>query len=156
MNSTLTRRAVTAQDDEFLFELFKWARLGDLAALLLPPATIEGLMRVQYVGQKQTYRAQYSSGDEIVLVNGKPVGRIWVYRGPAEHHLVDIALLPEYRNRGIGAALVSEAVSAARAAGVALRCSVAVNNPGSLRFHQRLGFRIVARDELYFALAAEP
>ena len=64
--------------------------------------------------------------------------------------------MPEFRNRGIGAALVTEAIAAARAAGVRLRCSVAATNPGSLRFHQRLGFQIVGQDDLYYDLALEP
>jgi ribosomal protein S18 acetylase RimI-like enzyme len=69
---------------------------------------------------------------------------------------VDISLLPEFRNRGIGAALIAEAIGAARAAGVRLCCSVAATNPGSLRFHQRLGFQIVGQDEVFYDLAVEP
>jgi ribosomal protein S18 acetylase RimI-like enzyme len=69
---------------------------------------------------------------------------------------VDISLLPEFQNRGIGAALIAEAIAAARAAGVRLSCSVAVTNRGSLRFHQRLGFQVVGRDEVYYDLAVEP
>jgi len=70
--------------------------------------------------------------------------------------LVDIALLPTYQNRGIGALLVNEAIAEAGRAGVPLRCSVALSNAGSLRFHQRLGFRIVSQDEVYAELSFEP
>jgi ribosomal protein S18 acetylase RimI-like enzyme len=69
---------------------------------------------------------------------------------------VDISLMPEFRNRGIGASLLREAIAAARAAGVRLCCSVGVTNPGSLRFHQRLGFQIAGQDEIYYDLAIEP
>jgi ribosomal protein S18 acetylase RimI-like enzyme len=152
---SVTRRAATEQDDAFLFELFKAVRSPDFAQAPLPPAQIDLIMSVQFTGQKMTYGAQYSNGNEIVLLDGKPIGRMWLFRGPAEHHLVDISLLPEFRNRGIGAALVAEAIAAARAAVVRLYCSIAVTNLGSLRFHQRLGFRIVGQDEVYYDLALE-
>jgi ribosomal protein S18 acetylase RimI-like enzyme len=89
-------------------------------------------------------------------MHGKPIGRIWLHCAPLEHRLVDISLLPEFRNRGIGAALLGEAIAAARAACVRLTCSVAATNGGSLRFHQRLGFRICGQDEVFCDLAVEP
>jgi ribosomal protein S18 acetylase RimI-like enzyme len=156
MNFSVTRRAATEQDDAFLYELFKAVRLPEFAHVPMAPAQLEMLMRMQYNGQTLTYTSQYPGGHDIVLLDGNPVGRIWVYRGSEEHQLVDISLLPEYRNRSIGAGLVTEAIGAARQAGVPIRCSVAVTNPGSLRFHQRLGFRVVGQDEMYYELALEP
>ncbi len=152
MTPAFTTRAATAQDDDFLFVLFKAVRSEDFVLVSATPAQIESLLRMQYAGQKQTYGTQYPGGNRIVLLEGRPIGRIWLFQGPAGHHLVDISLLPEYRNCRIGAALVTEAATAARAAGVSLCCSVAVTNHGSLRFHQRHGFRITSRDELYYHL----
>ena len=155
-NTSVTRRAATEQDDAFLFALFKAVRLPDFEPAHLAPAQLDMLMSIQYAGQKQSYGAQYPSGHDIVLLDGKPIGRMWLYRGPSEHHLVDISLLPEFRNRGIGARVVAESIAAARAAGLRLCCSVALTNRGSLRFHQRLGFQIVGQDEVYYDLAVEP
>ncbi|MBS1858594.1 MAG: GNAT family N-acetyltransferase [Acidobacteria bacterium] len=152
----IATRPATDADDAFLFALFKAVRAPDFAHLPLPPEQLEHLMSLQFAGQKHSYTAQYPGGHSLILLDGAPIGRIWLHRGAREHQLVDISLLPEYRNRGIGGALVAEAVAQARAAQVPLRCSVAVTNPGSLRFHQRLGFRIAARDEVYYDLAVEP
>ena len=156
MTSHVTTRAATEQDDAFLFGLFKEVRSVEFAQAPLAPAQLDLLMSIQYAGQKASYGAQYPGGNEIVLLDGKAIGRMWLYRGPAEHHLVDISLMAEYRNRGIGAALLREAIAAARAAGVRLCCSVPATNHGSLRFHQRLGFQIAGRDEVYYDLAVEP
>ena len=156
MMNTVTRRAASEQDDAFLYDLFKVIRMPEFAHVLMPPEALETLMRIQYNGQKSSYAAQYPGGHDVVLVDGNAAGRIWLYRDPEEHHIVDISLRPEYRNRGIGAGLVTDAVGAARQAGVPLCCSVAVTNPGSLRFHQRLGFKIVSQDEMYYELAVEP
>ncbi len=154
--SAVTTRAATEQDDAFLFALFRSVRAPEFAHLPLPAAQLDHLLGIQYAGQKQSYGAQYPGGHHLVLFDGKPIGRIWLYQGELEHQLVDISLLPEFRNRGIGAGLVTQAIAGARAAGVPLRCSVAAANSGSLRFHQRLGFQIAGRDEVYYDLAVEP
>jgi ribosomal protein S18 acetylase RimI-like enzyme len=156
MIPSVTTRAATEQDDVFLYSLFKAVRSPEFAHAPLGPEQLEMLLRMQFSGQKYSYGAQYPGGDAIVLLDDRPIGRMWLYRGPAEHHLVDIALLPEFQNRGIGAALVTEAIAAARAGGVRLCCSVAATNGGSLSFHQRLGFQIVGHDEIYYDLAVEP
>ena|ERR1700679_4247061 len=139
---TTTRRA-TEQDDAFLFDLFKSTRTPDLAQL--PPL----LLKIQYTGQKQTYAAQYpNSNHDLILINDIPIGRIWICR----NRLVDISLLPQYQNQGIGKALVTKAIADAHRARLPLCCSIAVTNAGSLRFHQRLGFQIVSQDEVYYEL----
>jgi GNAT superfamily N-acetyltransferase len=52
----------------------------------------------------------------------------------------DIALLPEYCNRGIGTTLLRDLQSEAAAAGKPLRIHVERFNP-TLRLYERLGFR---------------
>jgi len=153
VNPSITTRPATEQDDTFLYALFKAVRAPEFAYVPLPPEQLETLLGMQYRGQKYTYATQYPGGDRIILLDGEPIGRIWLYRGPSEHTLVDIALLPEFRNRGIGGALVSEAIAGARAAGVRLCCSIAATNNGSLAFHRRLGFQIVGHDEVFYDLA---
>jgi ribosomal protein S18 acetylase RimI-like enzyme len=154
--ATVSTRPATDQDDAFLFALFKAVRSPEFAHALLPLAQLDLLLSIQYAGQKQTYGARYPDGNAVILLEGAPVGRIWLFRGTSEHRLVDISLMPEFRNRGFGVALVMEAIAAARAGGVPLRCSVAATNPGSLRFHQRLGFQIVGQDDLNYNLAVQP
>jgi ribosomal protein S18 acetylase RimI-like enzyme len=157
MSPPVTLRPATEQDDAFLYELFKSVRMPDFAQVPLAPEQLEGLMKMQYAGQKFSYSTQYPGpGHDIVLLAGAPAGRIWVNRSGSEHLLVDIALLPEFQNRGIGATLLQDVIAAAKQAGVPLKCSVAVTNPGSLRFHQRLGFQIVSQDMLYYELERQP
>ncbi len=152
----IATRGAAAEDEGFLYALFQSVRGPEFSRLALAPELLEQLLRMQYAGQQQTYAAQYPEGDQVILLEGAPIGRIWLYRGAREHWLVDISLLPEHRNRGIGGALVAHAAGEARAARVPLRSSVAVTNLGSLRFHQRLGFTVTGQDEVYCDLALEP
>ena len=153
----LTRRGAAPGDEAFLFDLFRVVRGDEFALTGLPPAQIDMLLQMQFRAQSSGYRSQFPDSDhEIILVDGAAAGRIWVRRSPAEFVLVDISLLPAYRNRGIGTALITELIDEARAAGAPLRCSVALTNQGSLRFHQRLGFAVTGQDEVYYDLERKP
>jgi hypothetical protein len=67
-------------------------------------------------------------------------GRSTSPAGPASR-IVDIALLPQYCNRGIGTTLLRDLQSEAAAAGKPLRIHVERFNP-ALRLYQRLGFTL--------------
>jgi|ERR1051326_3988850 ribosomal protein S18 acetylase RimI-like enzyme len=153
----IAKRPATAEDAAFLFALFREVRGPEFAAAGLAPAQLDMLLEMQFRAQAAGYSAQYPDAEHsIILADGVPAGRIWVQRSPEEFLLVDISMLGACRNRGIGSALLRELVVEARAAGVPLRSSVAVTNPASLRFHQRLGFTIAAQDEVYYDLVAAP
>ena len=68
---------------------------------------------------------------------------------------MDIALLPEHRNRGLGGALVRELLDEAAAAGCLVSLHVEENNPAR-RLYQRLGFRDVADVSFYKLMHWEP
>ena len=155
--SQITKRPATREDAGFLFAVFREVRGPEFALAGLPPAQLDPLLEMQFRAQTAGYTAQYPGSEHsIVVVDGVPAGRIWVFRSPEEFLLVDISLLEACRNRGIGSALLKELVAEARAAGVPLRSSVALTNPASLRLHQRLGFTIAAQDEVYYDLVAAP
>ncbi len=65
--------------------------------------------------------------------------------------LMDIALLPEYRGRGIGTAILHELLQAADRAGKTVMLHVEPNNP-ALRLYQRLGFEISAKSGYYLEM----
>ena len=62
--------------------------------------------------------------------------------------IVDIALLPDYCNRGIGTSLLRGLQSEAAAAGKPLRIHVERFNP-ALRLYERLGFHPIADRGVY-------
>ena len=148
-DSIITVRRSQPEDRDFLFNLYCAARSAEFAVLSLPEEQKRHLILMQFTAQQSAYRAQFPGSDYvIVLRNDHPVGRIWIAELQDEFHLVDIALLPEAQNSGVGTVLMRQLQTEARRAGKAVRSTVFRFNPGSLRFHQRLGFRIRAEDEL--------
>lgn len=127
-------------DEAFLRALFDSTRGAELAASGLPAETLETLLQMQFKAQQQGYRASFPDGEFlIVLLRGKPAGRMVIHRGPAAWALVDIALLPEHRGQGIGTALIQKLCAEAAAAGRPLQLSV-IKGARPARLYQRLGF----------------
>jgi len=151
MSPSISLRPAQKSDDPFFYEVFRSVRATEFAVLGLLPEQLEMLIKQQYEARTGSYEAQFpDSGNSVVLSGDTPIGQFWVFRTPEEFLVVDIALLPDHRGGGVGATLMKQFMAEADAARVPVRVTVATNNPGSLRFHQRLGFRIISEDPMYY------
>jgi ribosomal protein S18 acetylase RimI-like enzyme len=79
---------------------------------------------------------------------GSSIGRLYIDRNPREHTVIDIALLPEHRGHGLGAAIMRDLMDEAQTAGKPLTIYVEKFNP-ALRLYQRLGFQTVEDKGIY-------
>jgi ribosomal protein S18 acetylase RimI-like enzyme len=142
-------RAAGAADDLDVFTAFASARAEDLAALPLTAAERVAFLRQQFEAQTAHYRTYHPDAESLVIeLDGKPIGRLYVDRAPAELRLMDIALLPEHRGRGIGGQLVRDLIEEADAAGVPVTLHVEAHNPAR-RLYERLGFLVVEPGPVY-------
>jgi len=78
-----------------------------------------------------------------------------VYRSGQEFVLVDIALLPDARGMGIGAALIADLLTEAERAGKPVSLHVAKDNRAR-RLYERLGFEICEDTGMYFKMSCHP
>lgn len=153
MNHSITLRPATIDDEPFFYNLYKLSRVEEFAIAQLTEMQFEALMRMQYSARKMSYEGNYPEAKhDIVVVDGVDAGQIWVNRDDTQLRVIDISIAGAFQNQGIGAALMRDLIAQAREAALPLRCSIATNNPGSLRFHQRLGFRITTGDEMYYEM----
>jgi len=151
--STLAVRPALPQDEIFLYDLYLAVRGPEFALAPITAEQKDHLIRMQFRAQMSAYTQMYpNSCYHIVLLDGKAVGRLWVAPGDGEFHLVDIAVHPSLQGKGIGTALIQRLQQEAAKARLPIRCSVFRFNPGSLRFHQRLGFTIVRADEMHYQM----
>jgi len=117
----------------------------------LTPEQKEHLLRFQFRAQWSSYTQQFpNSCYHIVLIDGKPCGRLWVAPGERNLHLVDIAMHPSVQKKGVGTVIVQQVQQQAQQLRVPLTSMVDRFNPGSLRFHKRLGFTIVREDQMNY------
>ena len=155
--SIVAVRPALPQDEIFLYELYRAIRLPEFAPAPLTEDQREHLIRVQFRAQLTSYTQNYpNSCYHVILLDSKPVGRLWVAPKDREFYLVDIAVHPTLQSKGIGSAVIQRLQQDAAKAGLPIRSMVFRFNPGSLRFHQRLGFTITRSDETHFYLEWKP
>lgn len=134
-------RAAAPEDDEFLLDVYASSRADEMALVPWSDDMKRAFLRSQLDAQRADYELNYPGADyHVILVDGRPAGRLWVERQREEVHLLDIALLPWAQRRGVGSVLVGELIEEARATGRRLRHTVFFTNDGARRFYERLGF----------------
>ena len=142
-DAAIALRPITHDDYAFVLALYASTREPELAVVEWEAEQKAAFVRMQFDAQYAHYQEHYAGAAfDVILVYGQPAGRLYVAREADEIRIVDIALLPDYCNRGIGTTLLRGLQSEAAAAGKPLRIHVERFNP-ALSLYQRLGFRQV-------------
>jgi GNAT superfamily N-acetyltransferase len=132
---------VTADDDEFLLAVYTSTRADELAQVEWQPGQKEMFVRWQFAMQRKEYDTRYPDARYgVILVDNQPAGRIWIGEDETQIRLLDIGLLEEFQNRGIGTLLLKQLIAEAAAKNKPLRHMVFVLNNNAHRFYERLGF----------------
>lgn len=149
-------RPSTPADADFDYRLYASTRAEELARTGWEAEATEAFLRTQYDAQTRSYRANHPGASfDVILVEGRPAGRLYVDRGTEVIHVIAIALLPEHRGGGIGTLLLAELLDEAATRGRRVTLSVERSNPAR-RLYERLGFRAVRGDEVYLDLEWSP
>jgi GNAT superfamily N-acetyltransferase len=141
---TLGLRPVTAGDDDFLLSIYASTRAEELAQAEWLPGQQEAFLKWQFDLQRREYDTRFPGAEYyLILIDSQPAGRIWIGRDSEQIRLLDIALLPEFQNRGFGTLLLRRLIDEAEGEGKPLRHMVFVLNNDAHRFYERLGFTII-------------
>lgn len=138
---TLKLRPVTVDDEDFLLSVYASSRADELAQVQWQEGQKEAFVKWQFDLQRREYDANFPDAQySVILFDERPAGRIWIDRGQKEIRLLDIVILPEFQNRGVGTALLGWLIAEAKAENKRLRHMVFALNHDAYRFYERLGF----------------
>jgi ribosomal protein S18 acetylase RimI-like enzyme len=152
----LRLRPVRREDEAFLLQVYASTRADEMALVPWGAEQKDAFVRMQFNAQRQSYAQQSPDAKyDVILRDEVPVGRLIVNRTGDAIGLMDIALLPEYRNAGLGTALIRDLMDEARAAHKPLRLHVEFFNP-ALRLYERLGFRKISESGIYYEMEWTP
>ena len=146
MDSTiaLALRPVTAADDTFLLCVYADTRADELALTTWDQPSREAFVQMQYRAQATHYAAYWPDADHSVIQANvddvlHDVGRLWLHRRADAIHILDIAMLAQWRGRGIGKCCLQGLMTEADATGRGVTIHVESGNRAR-HLYDRLGF----------------
>jgi ribosomal protein S18 acetylase RimI-like enzyme len=149
-------RPVVEADRQFLVGLYESTREDELAQVQWDDGARRAFVEHQFAAQDAHYRANYPGATlDLVEVDDVAAGRLYVHRGTGDIRIMDIALAPEFRGRGIGTSLLRSLIDEADASGRKLSIHVEMNNPAR-SLYDRLGFRPVGEHGVYVLMERSP
>jgi ribosomal protein S18 acetylase RimI-like enzyme len=152
----LRLRPIAPDDAELLFSIYASTRAEEIAQVPWSDSQQAAFLRQQFAAQDRYYREHYATERfQVVLADGAPAGRLYVERRPSELRIVDIALLPAFRGRGIGTALLRAVLAEGNADGLPVTIHVECFNPAR-RLYERLGFRTIKDKGVYLLMERHP
>lgn len=155
-DQAITLRPITPVDQPFLYTLYASTRTAELALLPWSEAQKRAFLQMQFAAQTAFYQQRFAQATfHIVYLADEPIGRFYVARQVAEIHLIDITLLPAYRNQGIGAHVLRNLLAEGALRQTPVRLQVAVDNPAQ-RLYTRLGFAPQETSGVYLTMVWQP
>lgn len=156
--ASITFRTCRAEDVPFLRHLYGTTREDELRLVAWTDEQKAAFLDMQFAAQKTHYENFYPDCQFLVIeLEGTAIGRLYLDRGEDDIGIVDIALLPAYRGRGIGRMLIEEILAEGAATGRKVSIYVEHFNPAR-HLYDRLGFRHVDTNGVYHLMEwrAEP
>jgi ribosomal protein S18 acetylase RimI-like enzyme len=156
MRETVRYRAATEDDVPFMRRLYGSTREEELKIVAWTEEEKGAFLDMQFHAQKVYYEANYQNCDFLIIEQeGTPIGRLYIDRLPDDIRIVDIALMPEHRGKGLGRILLQEILDEAAASGRKVSIHVEQFNP-ALHLYQRLGFRPITTSGVYHLMEWYP
>ncbi|MBI9050200.1 MAG: GNAT family N-acetyltransferase [Anaerolineaceae bacterium] len=152
----LALRKINIKDLPFLFHVYASTRSEEMVLAGWDTAQTKAFLHMQFNLQHTQWQQRFSQANfDIILLEGKSVGRFYVDRSKKEIHIIDIAILPEFRGQGIGSYLIEELIAEAKGKNKKLSLQVLKTNP-VIGLYQRIGFRVVQEDDVYALMENVP
>ncbi|MFO1312331.1 MAG: GNAT family N-acetyltransferase [Burkholderiales bacterium] len=146
----LALRAVTDADQPFVADVYASTREEEMKlATAWNETQKREFLRGQFALQDRHYRLHYPNAEHAVIEQrGQAIGRLVVNVGGAEVRLMDVALLPASRARGVGTVILERLIAFADELRLPVTLHVEPFNPAR-RMYARAGFAFVEMRGIY-------
>ncbi|MBC8094270.1 MAG: GNAT family N-acetyltransferase [Akkermansiaceae bacterium] len=149
MENSVALRPAQSSDLQFLLQVYGSARADELALTNWTDKQKDQFVRMQFAAQRKFYEENYSGAEYLVILfEDQPAGRLYLHRREDEIRVMDIALQPEFRRKGIATFLFDQLFAEARRARKPVGIHVEIFNP-ALRLYEKLGFKKIADNGVY-------
>lgn len=155
-NPRLHLRSITADDEEVLCRIYSSTRTNELEKVTWWTAgQKEEFLRSQFKAQHSYYQNNYTGAHFWVIeFKNEVIGRLYLHTDfeKSSVRIIDIALLPAWRNRGIGQQILQDIMAFASSRGRSVTIHVESFNP-AMKLYQQLGFNLLSKtNDVYHLL----
>jgi ribosomal protein S18 acetylase RimI-like enzyme len=145
-------RHETDSDIPLLIRVYASTREEELAPVPWTDEEKQAFLAQQFQAQRSHYRTYFADcAFDVIEQRGTPAGRLYLQERQTQLHIIDVTLLPDWRRRGIGTAILKALQDAGRAGGKGVGIMVEKFNP-ALRLYARLGFKQIADHGVYLEM----
>lgn len=154
--STVSLQAIGEADLELLYEIYASTREDEMAMTPWSEQQKRDFLRMQFHAQHNYYQEQFGQARfDLIKQADTVIGRLYLDRRADEIRIIDIALLPPFRGRGVGSRLLESILQEAQQSVLPVRIHVEKNNP-AMRLYQRLGFELLEDKGIYELMEWRP
>ena len=152
----ITFRTIGDDDLPFLAQVYASTRREEMQQAGWCEQQVADFLQSQFDAQHAHYQQHYADASfDLILLVEEPIGRLYLEVMKDEIRIIDIALLPEYRGRGIGSILLNDILDRAASDDLCVRIHVEQFNP-ALNLYKRLGFVELEERGVYLFLEWRP
>ncbi len=150
-------RVEHVQDREFLSRLYKSTREEEMNMVTNWSDQQKAIfLEQQFAAQYTFYQDQFANAHFwIIERDGRPIGRLYLDERVDELRIIDIAVIPQAREKGLGTMLMRGIMEEASGKDLCVRIHVEKNNR-ALRLYERLRFKIIEDKGVYFLMEWKP
>jgi len=147
-NPTLHLRPIATTDEGSLCQIYSSTREEELAQVShWTAAQKNAFLKSQFEVQHSYYQNNYKGAHFWVIQKDEQIiGRLYLHTDYDNNNMriIDITLLPQWRNAGVGSQLLLDIISFAEGRNKSVSIHVESFNPAK-KLYERLGFRMISK-----------
>lgn len=155
----LRYRPIEPADEALLYSIYASTRAEEMALVqhIWSEEQRNAFVAQQFQAQHRYYQEMYSGAEfMVILCDEVPAGRLYLYESEKDFRIIDITLLPEFRNHGLGEHILRSIFDKAAAVGKSVSIHVERMNPAR-HLYDRLGFQMVDdSNQVYLLMEWKP
>jgi ribosomal protein S18 acetylase RimI-like enzyme len=142
-------KAISEEDMAFLLYLYSTTRWQEVLQAPWDDEQRHAFLKQQFDAQHFHYQKHYLDAEYLVIIkDNQNIGRIYIDSGEASIGIIDIALIPEFKYKGIGTQILKEIIKDAQMSGRKIDIHVESFNP-AYQWYENLGFKQVEDRGVY-------
>ncbi len=103
--------------------------------------------------QDKFFSDDFETGQlQLIKFLGKPVGYLQLNQSPSEIYIVNVLILPEFQNQGLGSQIINDLILKAKNAGQSLKLGVFKVNTRAKNLYVSLGFKTYEETETHYLM----